>query len=94
MKYRLTIILIVTVSVVLAVTGIIVNIVASNLAEENLLRVTEENTARDMLHMTSMMTQQSMMPSNAMQGMEQPNPLTLESLTGHRECYPIAFECL
>ncbi len=49
-RYRLTLLFAITALVVMTVTTIMVNIVGADLAEKNLLRVTEENTARDAAH--------------------------------------------
>jgi len=86
-----------TALMVIAVATIIVNLVIGNLAEENLLRIAEENTVRDAEHIQSMM--RSMGPTegqdsmhgmssvgattdgNSRPGMQQPKPLTLEFLT-------------
>ena len=91
-RFRLTTYFVLTALVVLTFTTVLVNMVGSKLAEENLLRVTEENTTRDAAHIESMMR-----GSHATHGMlsgagtamdkgsqdgEKHMPLTLESLTG------------
>ncbi len=53
-RTRLTILFACTALVVIAIATIVVNLVIGNLAEDNLLRIAEENTARDALHIQSM----------------------------------------
>ena len=88
-RYRLTLLFAITALVVMTVTTIMVNIVGADLAEKNLLRVTEENTARDAAHIQSMISGQHHMAaqssnanplSDGMHGMDMPVPLTLEYL--------------
>ena len=65
----------------------VVNLIVSNLAEDNLLRIAEENTVRDGLHMQAMMRRGSSMPGmrsangNTTQAVQRAKPLTLEFLT-------------
>ena len=66
----------------------LVNIVVGNLAEDNLIRIAEENTARDGSHIQSMMrgghsmdsdAPTGMMHNQTMEGMEQPKPDAMRS---------------
>ena len=97
-KFRLTIAFAITALLVIAIAAFIANYVIGNLAEHNLVRIAEENTARDGLHIQSMIsgmhdTQKSMPQSMSsvgtmadsgtmMESIQQPMPLTLESLAG------------
>ena len=54
-KYRLTVLFGVTAVMVITTAAILVNIIVGRLAEDNLVRIAEENTARDGLHIQSMM---------------------------------------
>ena len=54
-KYRLTFYFAITAIMLIAAATILVNIVIGNLAEDNLIRIARENTARDGLHIQSMM---------------------------------------
>lgn len=54
-RYRLTIFFAITAIMLITAAAILVNIVVGNLAEDNLVRIAEENTARDGLHIQSMM---------------------------------------
>jgi len=113
-KYRLTLLFAITAIAVTASAAMLVNIVVGNLAEDNLIRIAEKNTARDGSHIQSMMRvghsmdsdaptvmmhRQTMeginqpMPNamrsgsasdsdHAMENMHQPDPLTLEALSG------------
>ena len=91
-KYRLTFFFAATALVVIAVAAIIVNHIIGDLAEDNLIRIAEENTARDAVHMQAMMRRHdpaysvssgnAAASANAMGGTQQPMPLTLEFLTG------------
>ena len=54
-KYRLTLLFAITAILLTAAAAMVVNIVVGNLAENNLIRIAEENTARDGLHIQSMM---------------------------------------
>ena len=90
--YRLTILFAITAVVVIALAAAMVNRVIGDLAEDNLIRIAEENTARDTLHIQAMMRRGHSMQDisstgaadggTAMQRMRQPVPLTLESATG------------
>ena len=89
-KWRLTFLFVVTAMVVIAVASIIVNRVIGSLAEDNLLRIAEENTNRDALHILSMLRMMGPMEGttsahstnrdSGMQEMQQPMALTLEYL--------------
>ena len=54
-KYRLSLFFATTAVIVIAAAAILVNIIVGGLAEDNLIRIAEENTARDGLHIQSMM---------------------------------------
>ena len=54
-KYRLTLLFAITAILLTAAAAMVVNIVVGNLAENNLIKIAEENTARDGLHIQSMM---------------------------------------
>ena len=54
-KYRLTLFFAITAIMLIAAAAIVVNIIVGNLAEGNLIGLARENTARDGLHMQSMM---------------------------------------
>ena len=54
-KYRLTLLFAAPAMVVIAIAAIVVNQITGNLAEDNLIRFAEENTARDGSHIQSMM---------------------------------------
>ena len=91
-KFRLTLLFVVVSLAVIAAATLIVNQIVGTLAENNLVRIAEENTARDGLHIYSMMRGEHSMQDmssagaaidgNGMQGMRQPEGLTLESATG------------
>ena len=87
-RFRLTSYFLLTGLVVLTITAIAVNLLGSRLAEENLTRVTEENTARDAAHMQSMMLSQqpahemSTAGSSTMDHHAPSIPLTLAFLVG------------
>ena len=90
-RFRLTTFFVITALAVLSATTVAVNLLGSRLAEENLLRVTEENTTRDAAHIQSMMWGGDSMHgmsagasarSGAMQEMQRPVRLTLESVAG------------
>ena len=53
-KYRLTLLFAVTAVVVIAIAAIIANHVIGNLAEDNLIKIAEDNTAREALHIEAM----------------------------------------
>ena len=88
-RFRLTFLFVVTSLVVIVVATFTVNHTVGELAEDNLIRIAEENTARDGLHIQSMMRGQHSMNSmtsaeattdgDAIQDMQQPMRLTLES---------------
>ena len=74
---------------VIAVAAIIVNHVIGDLAENNLVRMAEENTTRDAVHMEAMMRRGGAAHAMAFDGatssdgtMQQPMLLDLETLTG------------
>ena len=89
-KYRLTLSFVLVAIVVMAFTTIMVNRAGGELAEKNLIRMTEENTARDAAHIHSMIRgHRSMHPmasgddtagGHGMDDGQQPVPLTLEFL--------------
>lgn len=92
-KYRLTLLFALTAITATTLAAITVNRVIGGLAEDNLVRIAQENTARDSVHMEAMMRRGDSMAGmsssgvmtdvgNGMQGMQQPAPLTLEYLTG------------
>lgn len=76
-KYRLTLLFAITALVAIAVAALITNRVTGDLAENNLIRIAEENTARDGLHMEAMMRRE-----HHMSDMQQPVALTLDQLVG------------
>ena len=53
-KYRLTLLFVVTAIVVMVTATVTVNLVIGNLAEDNLIRIAEENTTREALHIEAM----------------------------------------
>ena len=61
-KFRLTKYFIITALMVMTFTTIAVNLIAIHLAEENLVRITEENTVRDAAHIQSMIRGEHAMP--------------------------------
>ena len=71
-KYWLTIIFALTAVAVIAIATVVVNVVVGNLAENNLIRIAEENTARDGAHIQSMM--RMMGPTGAMADMGDMSP--------------------
>ena len=91
-KYRLTLFFAMTAVLVIAIATMTVNRVVGDLAEDNLIRIAEENTAQDALHIQSMMrgghsglgmpSDPDMAEAKGMEGMQQHKPLTLESLAG------------
>ena len=81
-KYRLTFFFIVTALLAVAMATIIVNHVIGRLAEGNLIRMAEENTAKDARHIEYMLRRSHSMPGMAMQNVQHPKPLTLEYLLG------------
>ena len=88
-KWRLTFFFVVTALLALAVAVILVNRVIGNHTEANLIRVAEENTARDAIHMQAMMRRHDSMDTMSLGGtatdtkhLGQPMMLSLESLTG------------
>ena len=90
--YRLTIFFVLTAMVVIAVAAIIVNVVVGNLARDNLVRIGEENTARNAAHILEMLRighQSHVMPSDAtttsdgaMPGTQPPAEFDLNFLAG------------
>ena len=64
----------------IAIAALIVNLVIGRLAEDNLMRIAEENTARDAVHMQAMMRRGASVHS--MPDLQHPEPLDLEFLTG------------
>ena len=91
-RFRLTLSFVVTALLVMTGATIGVNLLAGRLAEQNLLRVTEENTARDAAHIQSMMLGSHRMPGmgsaptptteDGMPRTQPPVPLSLDSLAG------------
>ena len=87
--FRLTLFFVVTSLVVITGATLIVNRVIGDLAEANLMRIAEEDTARNAIHIQSMLRGGHSMngPSSAgsptdgkaLQDMQQPTKLTLES---------------
>ena len=69
-KYRLTLAFALTAVIAIALATTTVNWVIGNLAEDNLVRIAEENTARDGVHIQSMMAvgSQHSMPGMAATG--------------------------
>ena len=82
-NFRLTFLFVATAVVVIAAAAVMVNRIIGNLAEANLIRIAEENTARDGLHIHSMMSGHPSTGATAdaasMREMQQPMGLTLES---------------
>ena len=76
-RFRLTLIFVLTALVVLAATTFVVNLYGLKLASDNLIRITEENTARDAAHIQSMMR-----GPHSTERADRATPLTLESLAG------------
>ena len=91
-KYRLTLLFAATAMVVIAIAAMVVNQITGNLAEDNLIRSAEEDTARDGLHIQSMMRRHLSMEPTSGAGstpggsstdqMQHPVPLTLDAATG------------
>ena len=88
LRYRLTLFFVITSVAVIAAATIIVNHIVGNDAEANLIRIAEENTVRDALHIESMMRREHSMPGMPMehgdmtrqvQGLR---PLSLEYVMG------------
>lgn len=79
----------------IAVATLIVNLVIGQLAEDNLTRIAEENTARNAVHMQAMMRRGgSIHPAP---GLGHPEPLSLELLSGPEglsSSFPILVEGL
>ena len=73
-KYRLTLLFAVTAVLVIAAAALIANHVIGSLAEDNLVRIAEENTARDGLHIQSMMRTR-----HSMEGMSAAGTMNLGS---------------
>ena len=84
-RFRLTVYFLLSALTVMTATAIGVNLVGSRIAEDNLTRVTGENTARDALHIQSMITHSVHATPSAngdtTREVQQPIPLTLEFLT-------------
>lgn len=96
-RWRLTFFFVVTALLAIAIAVIIVNRIIGDLAKDNLVRITEENTARDAEHIQSMMRimgptvadhsmqeipfAEAKADAQEMQVMQQSNPLSLERLT-------------
>ena len=68
-KYRLTVLFAITAIALTTAAALLVNIVVGNLAERNLIRIAEENTARDGIHIQSMMRAGHSMDGAASVGM-------------------------
>ena len=92
-KYRLTLLFAITAVGLTAAAAMLVNIVVGNLAEDNLIRIAEENTARDGSHIQSMMRgghsmvsdgPTGMMHNQTMEGMEQPMPDAMRSINSQK----------
>ena len=86
-RFKLTTYFVITALLAMSLVTVGMSVVGGRLAEENLVRVTEENTARDAAHIHSMIrgrgVQHEMsMAAPAMQGDHGPAPLTLESIAG------------
>ncbi len=64
-RFRLTFYFVLTAVLVIGVVTVAVGVIAGRLAEESLVRVTEENSARDATHIHSMITGQHAMPAMA-----------------------------
>ena len=91
-RFRLTLFFVVTAVAAIALAAIVAIGVIGDLAEDNLIRIAEENTARDAVHMQSMMRNE-----HSMQDMQHPVPLTLEALTnteGLTKTFPMLAEGL
>ena len=91
-RFRLTLFFVVTAVAAIALAAVVANGVIGDLAEDNLIRIAEENTARDAVHMQSMMRH-----GHSMQDMQHPMPLTLEALTnteGLTNSFPMLAEGL
>ena len=58
-RFKLTVYFVITALLVMSLVTLALSFVSGRLAEENLVRVTEENTARDAQHIESMMTLQA-----------------------------------
>ena len=91
-RWLLTFSFVITAIGAIAIALIIVNYVIANLAKENLIRIAEENTTRDALHIVSMVRGSHSMggmtsagssdTDKAMEDTHQSMPLTLEFLAG------------
>ena len=80
---RLTLSFIAVAVVFIAIAAIVVNRVVGNLAEDNLIRIAEENTALNGVHMEAMMRRSHQMQSMSASGInDQLRPVTLDYLTG------------
>jgi len=73
-KYRLTFLFAATAVLAISAAIMVVNLVIGGLAEDNLIRIAEENTARDALHIQSMMPM--MLGGHSMDGMSSASAMT------------------
>jgi len=87
-RWRLTVLFVATAVLAISIAILIINRISGDLAESNLIRTSEENTAREALHIQAMMRQakaRGNIPSasgNATTGTGRPLPLTLDYLAG------------
>ena len=102
-RFRLTLIFVVTSLVVIGAAAVIVNRGIGDLAEDNLIRAAEENTARDAVHMQAMLMRErslrgmSSSDGRVMRDVREPMPLTLEFLAspeGLPSSFPFLLEGL
>ena len=93
-KYRLTFLFALTALVVIAIAALIANRVIGDLAEDNLVRLAADNTAREALHIEAMLAGRHSMPGmvsmestagSPMQHVQPPGPVTLESVLASEE---------
>ena len=85
-EYRLTYFFVITSLVVISIAAITVNLIIGDLAEDSLIRIAEENTARNADHIQSMMR-----GGHSMQGM--PSAGTADSdnvIKGMQQAMPSA----
>ena len=91
LRSLLTILLAGTLVSSIAIAALIVNLVIGDLAEDNLMRIAEENTARNAMHMQAMMRREQSsqglpFPNDStIPGMQHPKPLNLEFLTSSKD---------
>ena len=99
-KFRLVFFFAITALIVITVAAAVAYRSFGHVAESNLVRIAEENTLRDALHIQSMMrtgnSMHSIAPGRSVDSgddMKRPTPLTLEYLAGREglpsTCVPV-----